>query len=259
MNHFVPAWRVGDLQPNCWKNYEQGLQHELEALKQLQMSMCSVWNSSITGKSLAIETADRVCAIARFFDMNQWLQGLHAFEVPGDGNCGIWSLLCLLHGQHFTSWDNEDLQKQCDDLRVRCAEYWVEECGNPMWQEIFNATVASFDERPSSKEKKLQAGVKQEPLEEPPLPPPDLPPQPSLSEGATVKMETTPKSKKRPLPTQFIDLVTPEKDTDKNRRKVVSVGETKGLLDRREAAVRTRSDWIVGSDSLHEKKTRKQN
>ena len=202
----------------AWPKYLESLEDERCSLKLLENGLQGCRSNSSTGKDILESSRKKLVEIERFKQLNDWLEGAQAFEVPGDGNCGVWSLICFELGHHLVDFTQQKVAQRAEEIRHEIADFWVEVQDNHTWQQIFLATVSTFDVKPSNTSKR------------------------DVLKAETIKMETTPIKKRKPLPElepgETIDLCTPEK------RKAVTVGACRSTLSRA-ASVRTRSDWKV--------------
>ena len=218
--HYVPAWTTESLLANgAWPKYLESLENEKCSLKLLENGLQGCRSNSSTGKDILESSRKRLVEIERFKQLNDWLEGAQAFEVPGDGNCGVWSLICFELGHHLVDFTQQKVVQRAEEIRHEIADFWVEVQDNHTWQQIFLKTVSTFDAAPSNTNKR------------------------DVLKAEIIKMETTPIKKRKALPElkhgETIDLCTPEK------QKAVTVGACRSTLSRA-ASVRTRSDWKVG-------------
>ena len=76
--------------------------------------------------------------------------GIAMVDVPGDGNCLIWSLLCLIQ-------QDSDMQKFRPSLQQRTpsmlAEMWMSVANNGEWQKVFKHLCADEGEAPATPKK----------------------------------------------------------------------------------------------------------
>ena len=100
LNHFVPAWSSADLGLEDW---EVARNHCLDNICERKLS-----NAQMI-RGLPADSPDEVLnslldagdTLQAWEDMQGWLRGhsLCSQEVPGDGNCALWSFLCLQRGK----------------------------------------------------------------------------------------------------------------------------------------------------------------
>ena len=81
--------------------------------------------------------------------------GIAMVDVPGDGNCLIWSLLCLIQ-------QDSDMQKFRPSLQQRTrsmlAEMWMSVANNGEWQKVFKHLCADEGEAPATPKKSNKGG-----------------------------------------------------------------------------------------------------
>lgn len=78
-------------------------------------------------------------------------QGLIGFEVPGDGNCGLYSLCCLSNDRPFADGDG-DIAKS---LRQTLSEMWVKASTIDRWITIYSHMVLAVQSKHAEVKKEV--------------------------------------------------------------------------------------------------------
>lgn len=203
LNHYLPLWRKDEL----------GAEHAARVLQvpsDEMLSLQSIIAGNVSSSFIAQTARRRFSDLENFQMLQSWLgESLVGMEVPRDGNCGVWSIMQLQNGGKLMNHDDASVKAEQVALRQEIASKWREASKSKMWQCIYVELCRVF--------------------EEPPVPPPDSPPSkssqpsdpppPSKSDpdaggpggGRKPKPELVTPSKRRPLPTFFLDLCTPPK------------------------------------------------
>lgn len=112
------------------------IEQEETSLKSILASLKSKMGGAIAA-SITTETERRLKQIENFRKLQSWLSPLRlvACEVPGDGNCGAWTLLS------FEKRDpravTEELKEEVHRLRLAIADEWEIAATNSFWQSTF--------------------------------------------------------------------------------------------------------------------------
>lgn len=181
--------------------------------------------------------------------MMEWCDSWIPFEVPADGNCGIWSTLTLTNNNpESTMSDMESLTEECRRMRQLVAQEWEDLAKDSFWQSLFMRLVALFDDgadsdsnsdgslpdkpriepgpavkKESQDSEKVSKSAKpakakacqdtaQKKDQESASSGPAQPVQ-ANQEGDRAKLEAKTPKRKKPNPTIFVDLTTPPKIT----------------------------------------------
>ena len=161
MNHFMPVFTKEVLTDSCVRAAAGRLNAELQSLLQetakaqaeaIQSQTSSDTLSLAESLSLISTAAQRINAIHNHRKLQDTLQKQHlaCFEVPADGNCGVYTLLCLENLQFGTGSRDPDIVTQ---HRNFIADAWEEVAKDDQtWQEIYQRLVATFDVRTEREE-----------------------------------------------------------------------------------------------------------
>lgn len=100
LNHFVPAWSSANLGLEDW---EVARRHCLDDICARKLTNAQMIKGVPAGCPDEVLTSllDAEETLQAWEDMQERLRGysLTAQEVPGDGNCALWSFLCLQRGK----------------------------------------------------------------------------------------------------------------------------------------------------------------
>lgn len=179
LNHYVPVWSKDSLDAETISKLATSPADEMESLKTV------LSEERMPGQfwlKMQEDARERMKALERWCQMQAWLasHGLVASEVPGDGNCGVWSFLQFMTGN--ATLRSHECKDSCQQLREQIAKAWLTVKDDLRWHACFEHFVATFDR---SNGGNLQAEVKAE-------------------------LHQTPKRKGPALP-GFVDLSTPPK------------------------------------------------
>lgn len=177
MNHFMPVLQLDKLDAERVKSFSDELQAEHQKHVDLK---AHAWRRMIEGtgavsehalwKSSLESSTARINMIERLVHWNKLLalKGLVCFEVPAEGNCGIYSVLAQEAGEPLVS-----TQDDITLCRAKIASAWCEAAKTTRWRQLYADFVAEFDEESNN--------------------------QPDSSIQKEVKKEITPKKKKKKL------------------------------------------------------------
>lgn len=157
LNHFSPVWHRAELPEGFVEEKKKAYDDELETLRRRCFES--------TDPSVLTHASDRIRQIRNFQFLQKWLDrvDLFATEVPGDGNCAIWTLIALnAKNPRYTP-----SLPDCQAARKELADLWLSAVPMPLWQQIFVRCVASLDpsvKRDPSKQEPDRKSVKLEPI-----------------------------------------------------------------------------------------------
>ena len=100
LNHFVPAWSSAELGLEDWEVARRQCLDAICARKLSNLQMIKGLPAGSPDETLT-SLLDAEEILQAWEDMQDRLRGhsLCAQEVPGDGNCALWSFLCLQRGK----------------------------------------------------------------------------------------------------------------------------------------------------------------
>eukprot|EP00435_Cladocopium_sp_Y103_P020385 s2243_g5.t1 len=132
--------------------------------------------------------------------MQEWLGERIAADVPGDGNCAIWSVLALMHDDPFIEpCPNANIQ-----MRREIAAHWISVSDDASWQQVYSRIVNLFDRNPSDESDEVEIMSEQimDPLQSQ---------VPKKEPKGEPKSERSSPQRRRPNKPVFIDLCSPPK------------------------------------------------
>ena len=91
--------------------------------------------------------------------------GFAASEVDADGNCALWSLLSLKHGDPFLV--HEKHAEECKELRLLIASHWPHVSDSRLWQFLFTKLLTIPLNQPQAPSVEVKSGPVSEPVSMP--------------------------------------------------------------------------------------------
>ena len=219
----MPAWTKTQLEQEFFEACSSKALEELTANMQYMTTVCTDFRTASPEKRASARAElQRLQNLAALRDRCSALD-LHLADVPGDGSCGIWSLMSLLMVNPMLSADDSSHLATRDSTREELREMWLSVANEPLWQMMFS--VLREEAQPLAepvpslqmklqmkyelKYEKLKQELKQEQVKKEKI---NLSVKRMAAEGVIdVDMETPPKKQRlRPsLEPDLIDLGTP--------------------------------------------------
>ena len=206
---------------------------ELSSITARQLAGEDVDPMEVAVVSSAItEIGDGLARLANYHKLELVLekQNLCCFPVPGDGSCGLHSILALELGLPAFEESQKMTLARVRSLRDEIARLWTEKAADPHWVQFYGVIVDVFDDGPPvSEPARVKSGAKTEPaagvkreIKEEPISPSnqrkrrafakptvDLSTPPARVKPESDPLINTPPCKFRKTADDCMDLVTP--------------------------------------------------
>lgn len=141
-NHFVPVWRRAALGTDRCNQMKKALDVEFKTLLQSPDLSMMIEPSDVLALSRMHLMKEQLQHLGNFQALQDWLGERIASNVPGDGNCAIWSVLSLIDDNPFLQPNQEANTK----LRQEIAAHWLSVLDDSAWQRVYAGIVNPFDD-----------------------------------------------------------------------------------------------------------------
>jgi hypothetical protein len=167
INHFVPAWFAEELGDDDFEKvrYRSLARYEktMERLKRDQKRHSAKLRVEKQTHGDASDSASLAQLMLTSLE-DEWLRetqwrefeikchasGLHPVDVPGDGNCLLWSIKCLYENDIYGSKIDPESKKDMaviKEWRKQTVKAWNERKGIPCWQLLYEKMYVDSDEQ----------------------------------------------------------------------------------------------------------------
>lgn len=154
MSHFLPVFEKQNVPDKLIDEIDDQMQEEKSRLMKERKEALDNWMQNSQGENESLQlamfnsvvhhVAQRIDAISRFRQLQSALgkAGFVCFEVPPDGNCGVYTVACLEDGQPGAGRSAAKITA----VRVFIANAWcIASDYDPIWRAIFACETIMFD------------------------------------------------------------------------------------------------------------------